>query len=80
MSVAVHGIVASRNRNAIPFTSERALAIHNPMRCQMDPWLKGINFDPRALCDKSIVCVRLITLHTTCTKDLTAVQRVSTVT
>ena len=80
MSVAVYDIVASKNRNTIPFTNERALAIHNPMRSQMDPWLKEINFDPRAVCDKSIVCVRLITLHTTCTKDVTAVQHVSTVT
>ena len=61
--------------------SERALVIHNPMRYQMDPWLRGINFDsdPRALCDESIACVRLITLHTTRTKDFTAVQHVSTV-
>ena len=80
MSVAVYDIVASKNKNKIPFTNETALAIHNPIRSQMDPWLKGINFDPRALCDDSIVHVSLITLHTTCTKDLTAVQHVSTVT
>jgi len=40
MSVAVYDIVASKNRNATPFTSERVLAIHNPTRYQMYPWLK----------------------------------------